>query len=293
VLVPVSVLLPEGGPATNLTVADFVVREDGLPQEIGLFQRDAAPVDALLLLDASASAAASMEVIQKAARDFLARLRPMDAVSIVTFADQTRLLSDWTPPEKTRSVPLEGIAPSGNTALYTSLTTTIAGRFSTRPASHRRVVLVLTDGLDTQGGDWFEASRTALRRDVSVYVISTSRTLEVVLAERSEGRLVPGGRRAQLRHMRATLRSAGKQITALAEATGGRAIFPRGELDLAQAFRQIWEEISARYLLGFYSPDTTREGFHAITVTTKQASLRVHAREGYFKVNQHPRTDAR
>jgi len=75
---------------------DFLVIEDGLPQEISFFAASGAPFDLILLLDLSGSTADKIKLIRRSAKRFVEATRPTDRVAIVTFTDEPELVSSFT-----------------------------------------------------------------------------------------------------------------------------------------------------------------------------------------------------
>jgi len=63
---------------TDLDQGDFQVYEDGVKQEVTLFNRTNLPIALALLLDTSASMEARLPIAQEAAIGFSRRLRPQD-----------------------------------------------------------------------------------------------------------------------------------------------------------------------------------------------------------------------
>ncbi|MEP7074393.1 MAG: VWA domain-containing protein, partial [Acidobacteriota bacterium] len=83
--VPVVVTDKLGKPVLNLKQNNFVIYEDGKKQDVTEFSSTTAPFEVALLLDTSGSTRADLQLIQNAARDFIASLRPGDRVSIISF----------------------------------------------------------------------------------------------------------------------------------------------------------------------------------------------------------------
>src|SRR5262245_49594921 len=96
VLVPMAVRATSGRAVTGLTGADFLVSDNGAPQEIAFFQRDTAPIDAVLLVDTSASTGASLGLLEQAATAFAKNLRNEDQFALYTFAEKPVSLLAWT-----------------------------------------------------------------------------------------------------------------------------------------------------------------------------------------------------
>jgi hypothetical protein len=77
-----------------------------------------------------------------------------------------------------------------------------------------------------------------------------------------------------------------QEIVAL---TGGRSYFPDSVAELDEIYRQIREELSARYSVGYVSTDPTADGACrrvkvrlADDLRPALGDARIRAREGYF-----------
>src|SRR5713226_5667794 len=73
VLLNVSVTGPGGRHVGDLTADDFVVFEDGRPQNISFFSRAETPLAVSMLIDTSSSMEERLPLAQRAAIDFVAK----------------------------------------------------------------------------------------------------------------------------------------------------------------------------------------------------------------------------
>ncbi|HEX4947048.1 MAG TPA: VWA domain-containing protein, partial [Blastocatellia bacterium] len=143
----VKVLDPGGKAVSNLTQADFEVREDGDVQEIAHFQPVTAPVSLVLLLDLSGSTEKKRKLMTKAAQRFLDSLVPEDNVAVAAFTDQFFLLHDFTKDRKKLKKAVEKIKDiKGATAYYDAMWASLDHLASLKDA--RKAIVVLTDGVD-------------------------------------------------------------------------------------------------------------------------------------------------
>src|ERR1044072_8095557 len=93
----VSVLgAPANTPPPTLEIKDFVVLEDGVPQEITFFQAADTPFDLVLLLDLSGSNSKNLKMIRNSAKRFVDAARHIDRIALVTFTDQPALYSTFS-----------------------------------------------------------------------------------------------------------------------------------------------------------------------------------------------------
>ena len=90
----VSVLgFASNAPVPLLEQKDFVVLEDGVPQQITFFAAADAPFDLVLLLDLSASSQKNLKMIRNSAKRFVDATRDVDRIALVTFTNQPALYS--------------------------------------------------------------------------------------------------------------------------------------------------------------------------------------------------------
>jgi VWFA-related protein len=82
---------------------------------------------------------------------------------------------------------------------------------------------------------------------------------------------------------RNTLQQMGDTLRILADETDGRAIVDRNDLEVG--LRQVTQDSSAYYLLGYNSSQEPSDGkFHKISVRIKRPGVQVRARKGYWAV---------
>ncbi|HKR00134.1 MAG TPA: VWA domain-containing protein [Pyrinomonadaceae bacterium] len=187
VSVPAVVTDPSGRIMPNLRAENFIVFEDGRPQQISNFATTEAPFEIALLLDTSGSTRADIGLIRRAARVFLDALRPGDRVAIVAFNNSesgtdslatvdvvTKLTSDREELQKG----LESIGASNGTPYYDALARISQEVFRDSPREEvrgRRAVVALTDGVDSASDHDFTEAREKLRRaGVACYFIQVN-----------------------------------------------------------------------------------------------------------------------
>src|SRR5690606_14149845 len=138
----------EGRYVTGLGPEDFILEDNGVPQEIVHFTQDRdIPVSLGIALDASASMVDRMRVALTALDRFVRTLHEEDDVFIATFANDVSLLSAPTRDRDALTAALDRIRPAGGTALYDAAVSAIE---RVRQGRHdKRAILLLTDGSDT------------------------------------------------------------------------------------------------------------------------------------------------
>src|SRR5438105_6310764 len=78
---------------TDLQLEDFNVFEDGVKQDVTIFNRTNLPIALSLLLDTSASMELKLQTAQEAAIGFARRLRPQDLAEVIDFDSRVVTLS--------------------------------------------------------------------------------------------------------------------------------------------------------------------------------------------------------
>ncbi|HEX7998209.1 MAG TPA: VWA domain-containing protein [Pyrinomonadaceae bacterium] len=174
VSVPAVVTDGDGRPVVNLRAENFLLYEDGRPQQISNFATTEAPFEVALLLDTSGSTRSDVALIRRAALAFIESLRPGDRVSIVAFntaddgADKLATVDVLTKLTSDRAVlrkALNNIGTSNGTPFYDALEQIAEKVFSEPPRMEvrgRRAVVALTDGVDSASLAEFAESRARL-----------------------------------------------------------------------------------------------------------------------------------
>jgi Ca-activated chloride channel family protein len=187
VSVPAVVTDHTGRPVANLRAENFLLYEDGRPQQISNFATTEAPFEVALLLDTSGSTRADVALIRRAAIAFIESLRPGDRVSIVAFNTEndgaaklatvdvlTKLTSDRAVLRRA----LDNIGTSNGTPFYDALEQIAETVFREPPRDEvrgRRAVVALTDGVDSASVAEFADARSGLMRaDVACYFVQVN-----------------------------------------------------------------------------------------------------------------------
>jgi len=129
--------------------ADFSVYEDGAERKIVDVTPVTEPFNLVLLLDVSGSVEERIDFIRKAARDFLNTASPQDRISIISFHDDIKIISDFTTDRSLLSKKLDELDAGGATALYDALGYTLVDTL--KPLrGERTAVVIMSDGDDNK-----------------------------------------------------------------------------------------------------------------------------------------------
>ena len=251
-----SVLDGNGRFASGLGAEDFELFEDAAAQAIDSITQRRDPALFTLLIDSSQSMARRVDTVRAAARALLNLLGDEDRVIVAPFSLGITTVTGPTTDRDAILNAIGAVEPTGGTAILDALQEAAA---VVSPADTRSAVVLITDGYDEDSTAEFEATVEALRRsDVTVYVIGI------------------GGI--------AGLSLRGEQLLSdLAEATGGRAWFPRDARRLADAYATAAAEVQQRYMLTYTPTNQRQDGvWRSITLTTHEPDWEVRTRDGYF-----------
>ena len=284
VKVPVTVFDEKGKLLDDLDRKDFEVLDDGEPTPIINFVRDQAPINVLLLLDSSGSLKDELEEIKQAALLFAQSFTREDRISIISFSDETVLLTPWTNRLKKIRKGLNKLKKGYRTAIYDALGETIKSHLS--EVKGRRVIILLTDGLDNESLIPYDQILTRLiESQITLYIVSRTRLVDDKVRDSERVHFLN-------QVMRNVLQDDGdfvddyfrKKETAmvnLAESTGGRALFPEVLADLGNTYAQVASELKHQYLLTFLPPESSAKKFRSIQVTCNLPAGRVYSRKQY------------
>lgn len=165
--VPLAVVSSAGKPVGTLKAGNFLVYEDGKPQQIADFSTSTEPFEVALLLDTSGSARSDLPLIRRAAQAFIDSLRLGDRVAVIGYGTTrdskqafatSEVLTGLTDDRMVLRRAVENLQTSNGTPYYDSLVQ-IAEKVFARPPTDtfrgRRALVALTDGVDsTSGGDY-------------------------------------------------------------------------------------------------------------------------------------------
>jgi Ca-activated chloride channel homolog len=250
---------------TDLEKQDFTVFEDGVPQQVSVFDQQQAPVSVSILIDCSLSMQPRMAIVQAAALRLVHALRPMDSAQVVRFNHRHSVVQEFTSDHALLEEAIRSIQPDGATGLYNAVYLSLRdlGRRAAEGDLHKDALVLLSDGADTTSllsdDQVLDAARRAA---VTVYAVGLGITTADSLSDTGHARYF---------------------LTALTGETGGQPFFPRGLSELDGVYDRIARELSTQYSLGYVSSNARRDGkWRRVVVHSGRGGLVLRHRAGYF-----------
>lgn len=254
-VVRVEVLVTRGGePVRGLTAGNFQLRDNGIPQRLRPITFEEAPVDALLVLDMSASVmGAKLGALRDAAGAFLDGLGSEDRAALVGFQESVAVAIPLTREISRVRFGVDTALIGGGTALHDAVY--LALRLPD-PGARRAAVVVFSDGVDNTS--WLSAEavvEAAGRSEAVVYGVDARE---------------PGDPSSRFL----------KDVT---QATGGRVWRVRKSDDLRNRFLDVLHDIRARYVLSYTPTGAGAAGWHQLEVDLRETKGDVLARPAYYR----------
>ena len=259
-IVPVVTTVTETGGrlVPNLEQDEFTILDNGKPQDIVFFQNDVQPFTVVVMMDKSGSMTANLDILDRAAEQFILRMLPADKGQVGAFSDKIQLSGTFTNDRDDLIGALNDLQYGNPTRLYDAIDASMA---ALKGVEGRKVVLAFTDGDDTASrlgmGDVLERARD---EEVMIYAIGL------------ESEFFNGQSRVRTRPDRGLRR--------LAEETGGGYFELKKTTELAPTFTRVAQELHSQYTLGF-TPAVLDGKEHKLLVRMKQPGMNARARKTY------------
>jgi VWFA-related protein len=229
--------------------SDFAVYEDGAERKIVDVTPATEPFNLVLLLDVSGSVEDRIDFIRKAARDFLNTASPQDRISIISFHDDIKIVSNFSTDRRLLSKKLDEIDAGGGTALWDALGYTLV--FTLKPMrGERTAVVILSDGDDNKSFVPFPAIlEAAIESGALIYPLYVPSGL---IPESSVPRPSITVDPMRSRYLTITTRAA-EEGQKLAAASGG-VFYPIKRLeDLQKAYDDVVAQMRTAYTITYTS----------------------------------------
>lgn len=257
-----SVFDAEGRPVEGLSLADFEVLEDGVPQQLTHFERREGPLAFGLVVDNSGSFRSAFDDLLRLAHLFVSESGPEAETFVIRFvaSDRIDIVQNLTSNKARLGAALDGMyIEGGQTAIADAayLAADHLNGLKAKQSAPRRYGLVLiTDGED-RASHYKQEQAVAKLREAGAPLFAAGVVNKSIIQISPE--------------------KARKYLERYASESGGRAHFGERPRDLAPAVRQILDEMGATYALGYASTNPKRDG--------RKRKLEVRARHAAGPLN--------
>lgn len=267
--VTLNVVDQHGYPVGGFEKSDFRIFEDGQPQPIAVFEREASsPLSIVLAMDASETVLTSQRLERQAAKHFIrAILRPQDELALIDFSDKVHELVPFTNQARDVEQGLGEIRQGDETALFDAISFSSDRLAHTAAAAgRRRVLVVISDGGDdARHTNYSEAIEAAQRADAMIFSI-------IIVPVAADAGRNTGGEHTMIQ---------------MSEDTGGKYYYVTDPADLEPAFQHVSDDLRTQYILGYYAPHGADDtSFRRIQVRfadpAKDKDLTLRYRTGYY-----------
>ncbi len=300
---------------------DFVVYEDGKPQEITQFDSERVPVSLGIALDTSGSMIGEKIVAAQAAlnRFLFDLLGAQDEVFLYRFDSHPDLVQPWTKDRRAVSQALGLVRPNGGTAIYDTVAEAIP--LAQSGANRKKALVIISDGNDTSSRMHVPELQQRIREsEVLVYAIGidasdgTNYSTHQPSSQPSKPTSNPPSgsvpvpapfpgapvQRSTPKPAPAppppsssssnSHRSSGSSVDrvnpealrAITDDSGGRTEIIVSPKDLDPTTAGIADELSRQYFLGYVSSIPKDGRWHTIEVRLRKGNYLVRARKGFI-----------
>lgn len=243
----------------DLTQDDFQVFDNDKAQPVSYFDNSIHPINVVVMLDTSGSMTLTIDLLKQAAEQFVIRLLPEDKARVGAFNDKIQINAKWSNNRDQLVTDIKDLDYGNGTRLWDAVG---AALDELKPVDGRRVILVFTDGDDT------ESRSMNLGR-----VIERARNDEVMIyAIGLESEYFNGQS-----HVRSKPDSGLRKV---ADETGGGYFELKKTSELAPTFTKVAQELHSQYVIGF-TPTLLDNRVHKLAVKMKQPGMTARARRSY------------
>jgi Ca-activated chloride channel homolog len=265
--------------APLLDQKDFVVLEDGVPQEITFFAAADVPFDLVLLLDLSGSNSKNLKMIRNSAKRFIDAARDVDRIALVTFTDQPAIYSTFSLDRKKLKKSVDQMDEAiGGTNFWDSLDFVLRVLIGHDGGMRRNAIVVMTDGIDNALPDVpGPGSRIPFEKLIENIRNSESIVFPIYLDTEEEN--------VKRYHVpRAAYAQAREQLSQIANVCGTPFYQAAKLSDLDAVYTQVVRDLSTVYSIGYKPTNRSLDGkWRSVEVQlTKRSDLFARTKRGYY-----------
>lgn len=268
VLVPVTVMDDAHRIISGLRQENFQLYENKRPQSIKNFWKEDEPVSVGIILDVSGSMKDKIDRAREAVMALLNASNTQDEFFLVTFADQPRMLHDFTQAADEIKSELVFATPNGRTSLLDAIVLSVNNMKKAR--YRRKALVIISDGGDNRSRYTEKDVKSMIKEaDVMVYSIGVFDALPTTVEERLGPELLAN----------------------ISGVTGASAYVLDNLALLPRIAEHVALELRNQYILGYSPEEVQHDGkWRKIKVSLALPrglpSLHVQARTGYYGPTQ-------
>jgi Ca-activated chloride channel family protein len=279
----------KGSLVTDLTGADFTLKENGKVQKVSHFynsSRDESgyPLTISFLVDTSYSmhenvaGLTRIDVAVKAAELIMNQLKPNDQIELIEFNDKPEAIVPFTSNlnsvrEKLKTLNFR----QANTAMRDAIIFAL-DRIHGQPG--RNVIVIFSDGMDTASKSIEEDVIQAVRKSDATIIAFYSEFATLNFPGGGSG-IGMGGSSGPPNRIK--IRIGEDALREYAELSGGQFFSFRREPELLQALESFRAFVRSQYTLAYTPPDSNKHsGWRKIKVECKRKGIQLRYREGYW-----------
>jgi len=300
--VPVSVLDKRGLPIIDMRKEEFEIYENGKPQAIRFFGHEPPlPLRIGLVLDTSNSARRQLTFQKDAASEFVFNMlqgrSSKNQIFLETFDATSSIVQDFTNDPDVLNEKIRDLKAGGGKALYDAIYVACKEKLlhAGQPENTRRVLVLISDGLDVQSTHTFdEAISMARKAATAIYTIGNSAygysnpsdKILVRIAEQTGGapffplHASPGADlgTGYLSHGQIGDTSQNKGLGAETGIYSAQRL-----IQLANSLEAIGRELNEQYYIAYTPANPTLDGtYRTIRVVAHRKGALVRSKPGYF-----------
>lgn len=276
---------PKGRFLEGLHREDFVVLDNGAPQPLTDFADVEEPAQVLLLIEAGPAVYLLEGGHLQAAYSLLNGLSAGDRVAVVKYAEAPAAIADFTPDKSAAAQALDGLRFNlgfGSLNLSSSVLRVLDWLNN---VEGKKTIVLLSTGVDTSSpNEWGSLLQRLKTGDVRILAVSLSgdlRSPQNIRKKKTSPDHSPP--------VSPQFDEADQLLKGIAEATGGRAYFPRNAKEFSAVYAEIASLVRHEYSLAF-APALRDGKIHSIEVQINPAiaanasasNYRVDHRQAYL-----------
>jgi VWFA-related protein len=254
----VSAVDRQGAPVTDMTAADFIVKEDGATREILDVKPATDPQQIAVLIDDSAAATDATSYLRDGLAAFLERMRGRAEIGLITIGERPTVLAPYTTDSEVLNDKVKRLFPRNNSGAYLLEALMEASRGLAKREAKRPVIVAITfeDGPEYSNQHYDNVLRELMKSGAALHVVAIGTPSSSLSDE---------------------MRNRGQVLSEGTSRTGGRLDQVLSNSGIPDKLKQVADELLNQYVVTYARPDKLIPP-EKVTVTTNRKNVTVRAR---------------